>query len=216
MRKVLLIIVCILLFAVNAVLAQNKLKVDVSYNEKSLQFNFCNSTDDTLYLFSTYFDSTYISAKYLHQIDKSKKEYKISFKPLLPFISPILTDRLILGEDKIMKSGQNVFEFIILKPHSELQIELSKKNLFRKMGIRGNVVKAYTHDDFLKRKIKTATYDSKKRNYKLYFEFAYYLKINLITTREAFFNNYHSAFLQQEDFDTIIIEVDSENLNRFY
>jgi hypothetical protein len=82
----------------------------ISYDENAngLTFSVINTTEDTVYLFSSYLPALYHSSKYLHRIDKRSKVniYRISFLPLIPFLSTKPNDRLIVGSNRIVEKNQ--------------------------------------------------------------------------------------------------------------
>jgi len=106
-----LILIAAILFSC-MIKAQNN-DIETNYKEinDTLIFSFINTGNDTLQLFSTYFSSPYIFSKVLHKIDAKQNIYKVSFLPILPYLSGYLTDKIVLTDvDKITMVGQNLYK----------------------------------------------------------------------------------------------------------
>jgi hypothetical protein len=76
-----------------------------------LKLTISNFKKDTIYLFSTYFDSKFYNSPNLHRFDKSIKNYKVSFLPFLPHLF-LKTN----SEDRTL-DNQNIYSFIIIPPN---------------------------------------------------------------------------------------------------
>lgn len=89
-------------------------KVIISFENKSI---------DTLYLFSSYFkQDKYFNSKYLNRINYKTQQKKLSFLPLVRYLSMNLSDRIILGENSVIRYSQVKYEFIELAPNSREEI----------------------------------------------------------------------------------------------
>lgn len=186
---------------------------DVSYKESidNLVFTFSNSSKDTLFLFSTYFDNQYLSSKYLHRIDKECKTYKLSFLPLLPYIAAYLTDKIILyNENKIIMEGQTLYQFVKIGPMETFTLNLPYSKLFLHKDEKNNAVKDFSFEKVDKRAIKQLSLRRLKGKYCLSFEFALYKKVDLLLSRDLYINGGIKTYEQSKDFETVKVAV---NLN---
>jgi hypothetical protein len=154
-------------------------KIDTQY----VKIKIINNTPDTYYLFSTYLTNNYITNTYLHRIDSSKKTYKLSFAPLIPYLTceECETANYIDGEkeEKILSPTRNKIEFIELKAHHEFIFSLKAQNILTRSVVVNFDIKKY------KDYTRTALIQSKRTfdNFKYYdviIEFALYKTIKEI------------------------------------
>lgn len=188
---------------------------DVSYKESSdtLVFTFSNSSKDTLFLFSTYFDNQYLSSKYLHRINKECKTYKLSFLPLLPYIAAYLTDKIILyNENKIIMEGQNLYQFVKIAPMKTYTLSLPYSKLFLHKDENNNAVKDFSFERINKKAIKQIALRSLNGKYRLSFEFALYKKVDLLLSRDLYINGGLKTYEQSKDFETVKVAVNPKNI----
>lgn len=106
-------------------------ELTISDNESNININILNTTPDTLYLFSSYLHEPYMQSRYLHRLDRDRKEYIVSFVPIPPFIAFGLTDVLIVGENKVVSRFQIRAEFIEIAPSATVSVNINiDKNIF--------------------------------------------------------------------------------------
>lgn len=188
---------------------------EVSYKESrdTLVFTFSNNSKDTFFLFSTYFDNKYLSSKYLHRIDKEFRTYKLSFLPLLPFISAYLTDKIILdNENKIIMEGQTLFQFVKIEPLETFTLCLPYSELFLHKDKKNNAVKEFAFDEVDKKTIKQLSLRNQKGKYNLSFEFALYNKVDLLLSRDLYINGGIETYKQSKKFEKLTIAVTLNHL----
>ncbi len=208
MRGILLSLLLLAFFNNDILFAQTELDLSYHADNDTVIFDFKNNTSDTLYLFSTYFSKDLLSSKYLHTINKKNKIYKVSYAPLLRYITAYLTDRIVLGEDRIIVEGQNKYKFELVAPDSIFSLKLAICDIFNKMGEKNNVVKDFTEKELRKKEFKYVTYNFKQDCFDLIFEFAYYKDINLLTSREAYINAGDKAYNQSMEYDVVQIKTE--------
>ena len=80
----LILIVVAILFSCMTKAQSNDIETNYKEINDTLIISFINTGNDTLQLFSTYFEKPYIFSKVLHKVDTKNKVYKISFLPALP------------------------------------------------------------------------------------------------------------------------------------
>jgi hypothetical protein len=199
-----LFIICIILFLDSKKISAQD-AVDVIYTEKSdsIKFIFKNVSNDTIYLFSTYFSKNFLSSKYLHQINKLNKTYTVSFAPLTPYLTAYLTDRIVLGKDKIITEGQNLFEFYVIKPNDLIEITLAINDIFSNINQKDNAIAVFTEDELIKKKFKTLTFRYNQDKYDLIFRFAYYKDIETIISKEKYINAGDKAYFKAREYEVI-------------
>ena len=114
----------------------------IGEKDDDFEFELINNTQDTLHLFDSYlFDrdiriDTYLDGKemqrsiYLHRFDEKTKQCKLSFLPLLPFLSVHYTDLIIFEGHKLAKRGNVLYHFRAVPPNSRNKIEISKSAFY--------------------------------------------------------------------------------------
>lgn len=202
-----LIEVLLFVFSIDAKAQIEDLKVDSTFQKDSLYvefvgvindefvFEIVNNTKDSLYLFDSYlFDnekriiSTYDgrviqSSKYLHRYDKKTRQCKLSFLPLLPYLTAKYSDRpLVVGENKVAYHGQVLYNFSLISPQSRLQIAICKEAIYQETYVKEIYPKK--HSKFENR-IKFSK-DLYPKCENIVAEFAVYKNVNLLTSHESF------------------------------
>ncbi|MBA4320538.1 MAG: hypothetical protein C0412_19235 [Flavobacterium sp.] len=175
----------------------NEVEVVCERTEGIIHFTFLNNTKDTLYLFSGYFDDYCPSSKYLHRINLDDKIYKISFVPLIPYVSFSLADRIILGDKRVISIGQVTYEFISLPPSEDVQLNIKSETIFSNDEKENNVIKDFELIDLNYRKLKRIKYYTSKElkgEYKLFFEFAIYQDVSFVNRIKIYGENLSEAY----------------------
>jgi hypothetical protein len=143
------------------------------------EFRVCNNTNNSIYLFSSYLKPDFYTNFYLNRIDKKEKTIKISFLPILP--GNILSDRILVGEIKVLCYQQILYEFIEIKPHCYYKMSLNTQCIKDSIKNRAFIVEDFNVKSFKQgdkiRKIKKSKI---KGNYNFVFEFAYYNRPDFI------------------------------------
>lgn len=188
----------------------------VSYTESasSLNFKIVNTTDQTVYLFSSYFPKLYHSAKYVHRVSKADQTYKVAFLPLLPYLSTKPTDKLILGSNRMINKGQVLYDFIKLIPQTYYEVNIYYDNLFKNLGDKNSLICDYDtgkNSKFGKIKFKYLSTDQLNGKYKLLFEFAVYDQVNLLCEQSAYYLKEFEFDQQAKDFKKLSIPVELKN-----
>jgi len=149
---------------------------------------FFNASQDTLYLFDSYICKDFYTSKYLHRYNKRKKQAKLSFLPLLPFLSVHYTDKVIIGERRLINKWQVLYHFMPVPPQKIIKISLPL-----------DVFKTYDYvKDINISKLSTFQDTVKFRNLKvkditdITIEFAFYSQIDLLNCNNFYKNEFDS------------------------
>ena len=164
-------------------------RLSLSYQSKdsTLTFTISNQSLDTVYIFSSYLKERIKYSKYLIRYSKEKKAIKVSFLPLISFLSTKSTDKRIIGETQLINRGQILYEFIKLAPGSTLKFEYDLNEISFKIPRE-----VYLDFDFSKtNKWRPIRFRRKKirKNPGLIFEFAYYDSIRILSDQNTYFLN---------------------------
>lgn len=148
--------------------------------------SFNNQGKDTLYLFSSYFEKDiYFNSEHLNRIIPNRRVKKLSFLPLIPYLSQSYSDRIILGKYKVTKNGQILYEFIPLPPgeKTEITIFINPDVEFYSKDFPFNRINIFSTIQW-----ETIKNDSEINNYEQRVEFAVYKKVDQILDRNVFYN----------------------------
>ncbi len=178
----------------------------ISYKEAgdSLSFTFVNQLKDTLYLLTSYIKPNVISSMYLHRIDNKNKIYKIVFTPIKDCLTRHYSDRLNNSEEKIIETGQFIYEFQNICPLDTFVLNIKYKDLFMNLFKENNSIIDFPINEMPKKILKT-TANKLKGKFRIIFYFA------------IFNNNVMKIKLNQEiyylinDFQIIPCEVKIQN-----
>ena len=187
--------------------------IETNYKEinDTLIISFINTGNDTLQLFSTYFEKPYIFSKVLHKVDAKNKEYKVSFLPLLPYLSGYLTDKLILTDvNKITMVGQNLYSFMEILPKNKIYIKLPLSQLFGNVNEKNNVVKDFDNETINGKNLKDITLSKQKGEFELLFEFAFYTEVNLLVERDLYIESGVKTYEQTKKYEILKLPVTLE------
>ena len=162
-------------------------------NQKGVEITLFNTTNDTIYLFSSYLKDEYLKSKYLHRLNKRAKQNKLSLLPLTPFLSTRYSDNQIMGEEAIVNRNQIVYDFIVIPPNKMFSRYFSNDELF---------VSSTTKDIELNKvnlnskiKFKTVNLDKceKRKSFEKVIELAVYRDIKILCNADEYYIN-TSAF----------------------
>jgi len=191
----------------------DSLYTNYSLDATGFVITLINTTKDTLYVFNSYIEPSFLGSKYLHRINAKDKLYKVSFLPLVPYVftkySDVITDEPIIGNHQI------VYNFFKLPPSTNQKIKLSYNDLFKSKNSVKNVSKDYdvkTLHKYSKRlSLKFCTTSNLKGKYNLQFEFAVYKAIDLLCEQSAYYLREQVFDKQSKDFKILIVPVELGN-----
>lgn len=98
---------------VNKQVRLHRIDVVQKVTDEEYSIRFINNTSDTLFLFSGYLDKRAKESVYRHQYDRIRKEFKLSFLPLLT------------NESMLKRNLDYNLSFLPLPPGEEIEIALS-------------------------------------------------------------------------------------------
>lgn len=133
-----------------------------------VEIKIINNSPNTYYIFSTYLNFNYISNTYLHRIDTSNKRYKLSFLPLIPYLTCTECEaaNYIDGEndENILSQTRNKIKFEELKAHHVFVFNLDIQD----------ILSQYVVEDFNVRKIENYSKNSLIQSKQFFDDFEYY------------------------------------------
>lgn len=175
---------CNIEFASNLLTEEGKFSVEVVQKPKITRLVFKNPTKDTLYIFSSYFEERFYKSKYLNRVNRKNKELKLSFLPLLPYLSTSKSDRILPGSNALVNRGQLSYKFILIPPGT---------TIFKDLNINSDVTVSYSkdinlsgHNMYDRIKFKDRKLCSSLDTYKKVMEFAIYKNINGLCNNHFF------------------------------
>ena len=153
--------------------------------DDSLHLTIKNKSFDTIYLFKSYFDRDIALSEYLYRYNKVSKKVNISFSPLVSYLYPTYSDNIIF-QDRILQEYQVVYDFYVVGPGSELDIDLQILNLRSKRRF----IKEFDVKKLGKyKKLKNLSYVDLGTNLSYSVTVAYYKSISLLCDKNAFYSN---------------------------
>ncbi|MDR1763090.1 MAG: metallopeptidase family protein, partial [Dysgonamonadaceae bacterium] len=179
----------------------------------NFEFDIINNTQDTLFLFDSYifdrdrsfYDSTAIQQSiYLHRYDKKTKQCKLSFLPLLPYLSANYTGLLVLGGNKVAHTGQVLYHFRAIPPDSKNTVTISKCAFYSKDYVKEvypQKISKFEHNIKF-RKSKHKKCDS------VVVEFALYKNIDLLISERAYWSDEYNFNEQALSYIILPVSVD--------
>ena len=162
----------------------------VNKSNDCMIFEFINKSDDSLYLFDCYLNEISIlskenlyDTKYLHRYDEKTKQCKISFLPLLPYLSVEYVDLTVIGEKRFVRKGQIIYHFSPIPPKGKLYISIPGTFFYSKKYVKDISLKSFSIFD------KRIKFDDilKKECDQIIVEFAIYKNIDLLTSIDAYY-----------------------------
>lgn len=170
----------------------------------SLSISFYNTTADTIYLFNSYFSNDISTSKFLYRINKKENKRKISFLPLVPYLSTKYSDNIII-QNRVMSNYQVVYNFAKIPPNYKYEFcvkILDYKNL-------NTLVKDFNLASLNKfqpiKKIKILKVVP-SLNFEI--ELAYYKNVNLLCNKNDYFLKELEFNTQAKSFEVIKIKLD--------
>ncbi|OJV55762.1 MAG: hypothetical protein BGO31_16845 [Bacteroidetes bacterium 43-16] len=113
---------------------RNNNKKDIVYaivdslSSDNLHVSFYNHTNDTVFLFKSYFDNDISTSEYLYRYDKTNRNLYLSFLPLLPYLSIKYSDRVVT-QNRAVTKNQVVYDFYKIPPNQVFCFNLKIKDL---------------------------------------------------------------------------------------
>jgi hypothetical protein len=154
----------------------------IGEKDNDYEFELINNSKDTLYLFDSYLNENLYQSKYLHRYDKKTKQCKLSFLPLLPFLSVRHNDLIVLEGNKVAHIGQVLYHFRLIPPHSKNAIVISKSAFYSEDYVKEVYPQKISKFDTIKfRKSKHKKCDT------VIVEFALYKNIDLLNSKDAYY-----------------------------
>lgn len=195
---------CDIEIATNRLNEYGKFTVEIIEETKIKRVVFKNPTTDTLYVFSSYFEERFYKSQYLNRVNKKAKELKLSFLPLLPYLTTSKSDRILTGSNAIIKRGQLKYKFILLPPNTFI---------FKELNVDSSVAVNYSKDFDLSKlnmyndlKFKDRKVCSKTDSYKKVVEFAVYRNIDNLCNSSYFSEHPEEYNSKAKGYETYRIE----------
>lgn len=177
-------------------------------NDSLIVFDVINTTSDTIYIFSTYFNELYYLADCLHRVKPEKREKIISFVPIVPFLGVRTSDIKIPSTNRICEPFQVRYNFVILYPKTHYEITFNTNKIFSKplyaLDVDLKTLSKFDHNfSFRYKTIKKA-----QLKYNTFFEFAIYSDIEILCDGESFYNDEFNFDKASKVFKILRIKVD--------
>lgn len=151
---------------------------------KYFEITIKNPLTDTVYLFDSYLLDDLIYSKYLHRIDKPNRVHKISFIPIIPYLSVEKSDVIVLGKERIVKRNQVLYGFKTIPPKTYLRIKINYK-------IFNNDENIVDFDAKKMSKFDNVIFENERTidtiRYSKCVEFAIYKNVSLLTSKKSYY-----------------------------
>lgn len=170
------------------------------------EIKIANPSDDSLYLFDGYLSDAdfghIVHSKYLHRIDAGLKEYKISFVPLIPYVSIEHSDRIVFGEDRVIRNGQVLYTFKTIPPRSVLKFKIKRSVLQSNEFVSDFDANKLSMMD---RPAFEVIRNPDLKGFRTMLEFALYRNISLLTDKKSFYYDKEEFIRQAQSFFDMVI-----------
>jgi len=190
----------------------------IQENGNDFEFELINNTQDTLYLFDSYLQTTnsYLQesefapylyhSKYLHRFDKKEKKCKLSLLPLLPYLGFKIHSPVTLGIDKVARKFQVLYHFRAIPPNSRNKIVISKSAFYTE----DYVYEVYPQQ--ISKFERTIRFRKSKNKHKhcssIVVEFALYKSIDLLTSEKAYYFDEYNFNEQALSYTILSVSID--------
>lgn len=101
----------------------------------SVNLRLCNMTTDTFYVFDSYLGGEQLNgyqaaseSQFLHRYDNENKRFKLSFVPLLPYLSYNRSGLYLSSPDRVVKHMGVTYHFAELLPGAYFPIRISMQS----------------------------------------------------------------------------------------
>lgn len=173
------------------------LHVETSIQEEYVEIRIKNDGDHTVFIFDGYCDDRTYYSKYLHQYDETLKANYLSLLPLLPYLSVRRSDRLVLGENRVVVRGNSFYHFVPIAPKEQYVLSIPLCAFHKNGFVKRIHAKDYSKFDH------QILFEQYTNNTKVpyYVEIAIYQDISILTDMEAYYfkeDEYNKAALSYD------------------
>ena len=196
---------------------RNELEYKLSFSNDTVYVSLNNKGLDTLYLFNSYLEMNpeydrygtepLWESEYLHRFDKGLNEYKLSFLPIIPYLSVRYSDVAIHGKSRIVHRWQLLYGFKTIFPNDSIQISIPKSAFVQELYVKDVPIKQFGKNDKISfEKIQV------RQPKTISLEFALYRSIDLLRSTDAYYFNEADFDEQAKSYEVMTIICD---LSRF-
>lgn len=177
--------------------------LEITKQGEYFEIKIINTHTDTIYLFDSYLVDDLVYSKYLHRTDKKKKMCKVSFVPIIPYLSVEKADVVILGKERIIMKDQVLYSFRIIPPKTYFCIKINR-SVFENIveNILDFDTKKFTKFD--NPRFKTV---SEVKCTKRLLEFAFFNDISLLADKKAYYLNEFNFNKQAQSYEILSINL---------
>lgn len=204
------LILCIGLMSVREMALGFEYNIVPQLYSDTISVHIQNHSGHTVYLFSSYFDDSLVFSKYLRRYNEDRDVRKISFLPLVPYLtftSGVLSDLIVPSYKKIVKLNQLRFCFITLHDNSEYVLKLPKALFDEILYVSDvNIEDVHIWNKELSWEDKMCS-----GNIALFLEFAIYNDISNLTDEDTYCDGYRFD-LAARSFNILSLNISREEL----
>lgn len=153
MIKVLAVLIILSSFIECDAQVGDELQYKLSLSNDTVYVTLNNNRLDTLYLFNSYLEMNpeydcfgtepFWESEYLHRFDKESNQYKLSFLPIIPYLSVRFNDVAIHGKSRIVHKWQLLYGFKTLFPNDSILIRIPKLAIEQKLYVEDVPIKDF-------------------------------------------------------------------------
>lgn len=165
--------------------------------DKYFEIKITNTLSDTIYLFDSYLTEDLVCSQYLHRIDKKNKTYKVSFIPIISYLSVERADAIIIGRERIIRRNQVLYSFKAIPPKMQLCIKIAQ-DVFdnNEFVVDFNAKKITKFDNPVFKTVKKIDVGG----FCKLIEFAVYKDITLLSSRKSYYLDEYNFNKQAQSF----------------
>ena len=171
-------------------------------DNKEACISLINTSNDTVYVFSSYLEKEYCMSEYLHRYAMKDKTYKLSFLPLLPYLSPKFSDNIVDEPSKIISYSQINFCFIPIPPKDTVDIYIPKEALVSQRYMRDVCAERKNKFDSIKWK----KWKKERTDNLIHVEFAIYKDVSFAEPDNYYLDEYWAAE-KALDYSIVVFEI---------
>ena len=196
---------------------RNELEYKLSFSNDTVYVSLSNKGLDTLYLFNSYLEinpeydcygtEPLWESEYLPRFDKGANKYKLSFLPIIPYLSVRFSDVAIHGKSRIVHRWQLLYGFKTISPNDSIHIRIPKSAFEQEVYVKDIPIKQFGKNDkisFEKKQVRQPKTIS--------LEFALYRNVDLLRSTDAYYFNEAGFDEQAKSYEVMTIICD---LSRF-
>lgn len=213
MIKVLAVLIILSSFIECDAQVGDELQYKLSLSNDTVYVTLNNNGLDTLYLFNSYLEMNpeydcfgtepFWESEYLHRFDKESNQYKLSFLPIIPYLSVRFNDVAIHGKSRIVHKWQLLYGFKTLFPNDSILIRIPKLAIEQKLYVEDVPIKDYGKND--KIRFKKIHVNPTKT---ISLEFALYRNVDLLRSTDAYYFNEAGFDEQAKSYEIITVVCD--------